>query len=92
MDALTSKQTKVMGAVVGAALAALVCAGPAGADPGSDPCELAVTFLCRFMPIAPNLDHDVDLTQSSATINGTAVPQIPASDPHAGVTAPPVLP
>jgi hypothetical protein len=42
--------------------AAVVVASPAGADPGS-PCELAINFLCRFVPVAPDLDHDLDLTQ-----------------------------
>ncbi len=51
---------------------ATVVAAPAGAQPGDDPCELAVTFLCRFVPVAPDLDHDVDLTQ-----------QLPAADPNA---------
>jgi hypothetical protein len=66
-------------AAVGPILAALILAGPAGADPATDPCELAVTFLCRFMPIAPALDHDIDLTQGPATINGTEVPQVPGT-------------
>lgn len=74
---------------VGAAVAALFCGCPANADPATDPCELAVTFLCKFMPIAPNLDHDIDLTQGPATINGTPVPQAPPSDPHVGNGAPP---
>jgi hypothetical protein len=38
-------------------------AAPADADPGDNPCELAVNFLCQFVPIAPDLDHDIDLTQ-----------------------------
>lgn len=36
---------------------------PAIADPSEDPCQLAVSFLCRFVPVAPELDGDVDLTQ-----------------------------
>jgi hypothetical protein len=44
-------------AVVAGALAA-----PASADPATNPCELKVTFLCRFMPIAPDLEGEVDLT------------------------------
>ena len=88
MAVLTVTKTRVTIAAAAAALAALVGACPAGADPGTDPCELAVTFLCRFMPIAPTLDHDIDLTQGSGSINGTALPQVPAVDPHGGVTAP----
>jgi hypothetical protein len=34
---------------------------PAAAEPGENPCELALSFVCRFVPIAPDLDHDVDL-------------------------------
>jgi hypothetical protein len=33
----------------------------ASAAPGS-PCDLAVSFFCRFVPIAPDLDGDVDLS------------------------------
>ena len=42
--------------------AAVFAAMPANADAPDDPCSLAVTFLCRFMPIAPDLDGDIDLT------------------------------
>lgn len=51
---------------------------PAIADPSQDPCQLAVSFFCRFVPIAPELDGDVDLTK-----------QFPAMDP---AQAPPDLP
>jgi hypothetical protein len=64
-----------------AAVTALYCSAPVSADPVTDPCQLAVTFLCKFMPVAPDLDHDVDLTQSPATINGRPVPQLPALNP-----------
>jgi hypothetical protein len=37
-------------------------AAPAGPDPGDDPCRLAIS-LCAFLPIAPDLDGDVDLTK-----------------------------
>jgi hypothetical protein len=50
------------------------------ADPADDPCSLAVSFLCRFMPMAPNLDGDVDLTKQQP-------PADPADPP---TTAPPV--
>jgi hypothetical protein len=36
-------------------------AAPAGGDPGDDPCRLAIA--CAFLPIAPDLDGDVDLTK-----------------------------
>ena len=52
--------------------AAVFVAAPARAGPTDNPCELAVTFLCQFVPIAPNLEDDVDLTQ-----------QLPPADPAA---------
>jgi hypothetical protein len=55
--------TKVTVAAVSALGAALFVAVPATAEPGDNPCELAVTFLCKFVPVAPDLDHDLDLTQ-----------------------------
>jgi hypothetical protein len=64
---------------VGAMAVALGVAAPAGADPGDNPCQLAVSFLCRFVPLAPDLDHDIDLTQSPGTINGQQLPEMPAS-------------
>jgi len=73
---------KAVVAAVGAGVAAVCCACPASADPGTDPCELPETFLCKFVPTLPNLDHDIDLTQGPATINGTAVPQLPAVNPN----------
>lgn len=42
--------------------AAVVGASPVHADPLDEPCALAVSLLCRFMPIAPELDGDVDYT------------------------------
>jgi hypothetical protein len=41
----------------------LYLAGPAVADP-SDPCHGGGSFLCRMIPIMPDLDHDIDLTQN----------------------------
>ncbi|MGH3642558.1 MAG: fibronectin-binding protein [Mycobacterium sp.] len=62
---------------VGVVAASLGTAVPAGADPSEDPCQLAVTFLCRFMPMAPGLDHDIDLTQGPGTLNGQSLPEMP---------------
>jgi len=36
-----------------------------------------MAFSCHFLPVAPGLDHDIDLTQDSATVNGEALPQMP---------------
>ncbi|MDT5080434.1 MAG: hypothetical protein QOJ80_5071 [Mycobacterium sp.] len=54
---------------------------PASADPVEDPCQLAVTFLCRFFPIAPGLDHDVDLSGDPAANNGPLAPEPPVGVP-----------
>lgn len=61
----------------GGMCASVVLATPAVAEPVEDPCGLAVTLLCRFAPIAPSLDHDVDLTQDSAVVNGQQLPRTP---------------
>jgi hypothetical protein len=69
-----------------AALAAgLLLSAPATAEPGDNPCELAVNFLCRFVPIAPDLDHNVDLTQQQPPADPNAPPpeSLPVVDPCA---------
>lgn len=55
----TLKAGVVAVGVLGSQIAVAV---PSVADTADDPCGLAVSFLCRFMPIAPDLDGDVDLT------------------------------
>jgi hypothetical protein len=76
-----------MWVVVAAGLiaAALGVAAPASADPGPS-CGLAMAFLCRVLPIAPGLDHDVDLTKDPDALydQGPAVPpplETPAPQP-----------
>ena len=55
---------------------------PANADPGDNPCELAINFLCRFVPVAPDLDHDIDLTQQPpGDPNAPPPDSLPAADP-----------
>ncbi len=63
--------------------AAVALAAPAGAQPGRPPCDLALSFICNIIPMAPDLDQDVDLTQ-----------QFPAADPNAPLpeTLPPLDP
>jgi hypothetical protein len=50
-----------------AAVAAIVlaAAAPASAhaDTDDDPCSLKMVIFCKLLPIAPNLDGDVDLTK-----------------------------
>ena len=40
-------------AVLAGLAVGLLTAAPVQADPGDNPCDLAVNFLCRFVPIAP---------------------------------------
>jgi hypothetical protein len=46
---------------LGAVTTGVLLAVPAGADP--DPCRALPIFICRMVPMVPDLDHDVDLTQ-----------------------------
>jgi hypothetical protein len=74
---------KTMVTAAAAALATgLLLAAPASAEPGDSPCELAVTFLCKFVPVAPDLDHDLDLTQQQP-VDPSAPPleSLPVADP-----------
>jgi len=72
-------------AAAAALMAGLLLAAPATADPGDNPCELAINFLCRFVPIAPDLDHDVDLTRQQPPADPNAPPpeSLPVVDPCA---------
>jgi hypothetical protein len=71
-------------AALTALTAGLFLAAPATADPGDNPCELAVTFLCRFVPIAPDLDRDIDLTQQQPVDPNAPPPEsLPVADPCA---------
>ena len=70
-------------AAVGALAASLLLATPASAEPDS-PCELAINFLCRFVPVAPDLDHDIDLTQQHPVDPNAPPPDsLPAVNPCA---------
>jgi hypothetical protein len=55
---------------------------PAAADPSDDPCPLALFFVCRMVPLAPNLDGDLDLTkqQPPADPNAPAPDSLPPAD------------
>ena len=69
-------------AAAAALTAGLLLAVPATAGPGDNPCELAINFLCRFVPIAPDLDHDVDLTQLQPIDPNAPPPEsLPVVDP-----------
>jgi hypothetical protein len=65
-------------AAVSAIGAAVLLAVPAGADPGDNPCEFSVSFICRFVPIAPDLEGDIDLTQQPPPVDPAApLPEVP---------------
>ena len=69
-----------------AALAAgILRATPANAEPGDNPCEFAINYFCRFIPIAPDLEGDVDLTQQQPPVDPNAPPpeSLPVVDPCA---------
>jgi hypothetical protein len=70
----------------GAALAAgTLFAIPASADPGGNPCDLAINYFCKFIPIAPDLEGDVDLTKDQLPADPNAPPpeSRPVADPCA---------
>jgi hypothetical protein len=74
-----STAKRAIAVAIGATVVAFGVAAPANAGPaGGDSCPLAMAFLCHFLPVAPDLDHDIDLTQDSATVNGDTLPQMPA--------------
>ncbi|MGV0790381.1 fibronectin-binding protein [Mycolicibacterium sp. XJ1819] len=69
-----------------AALTATVLSAPtAGAQPpGPPPCEFALSFLCNIIPMAPGLDHDIDLTEQAPVDPNAPLPEsLPPADPCA---------
>ena len=74
--------------VIGAAAAlaaGILLATPANAEPRDNPCEFAINYFCRFIPIAPDLEGDVDLTQQQPPVDPNAPPpeSLPVVDPCA---------
>jgi hypothetical protein len=74
--------------VIGAAVAlaaGVILAAPAAAEPGDNPCGIAISYICRFVPIAPDLEGDVDLTQQQPPVDPNAPPpeSLPVVDPCA---------
>jgi len=72
------------------AAAAVLAAGvylatPPSADPGDNPCEFAINYFCKFIPIAPDLEGDVDLTTDQPPADPNAPPpeSLPVVDPCA---------
>ena len=75
---------KALIAAATAVTAGLLLAAPANADPGDNPCEFAISYFCKFVPIAPDLYHDIDVTQGQQ-VDPTAPPpeSRPVFDPCA---------
>jgi hypothetical protein len=74
----------VIGAVA-ALTAATLFAAPAHAEPGDNPCEFAINYFCKFLPIAPDLEGDIDLTQQQPPADPNAPPpeSLPVVNPCA---------
>lgn len=71
-------------AAVAALTAGLVLATPASAEPGDNPCEFAINYFCKFLPMAPDLEGDVDLTQQQPVDPNAPPPEsLPVVDPCA---------
>ncbi|AQA02588.1 hypothetical protein BVC93_09265 [Mycobacterium sp. MS1601] len=62
------------------ALAGGVLATPASAEP-MPPCEFGLSFLCSMLPVAPDLDGDIDLTHDVPPAN--SLPENQVADPCA---------
>jgi hypothetical protein len=75
---------KMMLAAATALAAGTLFAVPASADPGDNPCEFAINYFCKFMPIAPDLEGDIDLTQQRPVDPNAPPPEsLPVVDPCA---------
>jgi hypothetical protein len=75
---------KTLIAAAAALTAGLLLAVPASAEPGDNPCEFAINYFCKFMPIAPDLEGDVDLTQQQPIDPNAPPPEsLPVVDPCA---------
>jgi hypothetical protein len=65
-----------------------LAAGTAAADPGGPSCPPSMVLMCRFMPIAPDLDDDVDLTSPQSSVEVTPPVEQSAGDPGAPLPDP----
>jgi len=72
-------------AAVAVLTAGVYLATPTSADPGDNPCEFAINYFCKFIPIAPDLEGDVDLTTDQPPADPNAPPpeSLPVVDPCA---------
>jgi len=78
----TRAVAKLSIALAGLVVGGSVLSAPVFADPTEDPCGLAVSFLCRFIPMAPDLDGDVDLTTQLPPVEYSTIPpeSLPPAD------------
>lgn len=67
------RMTRVFAFVSAACAAFGLGAVDASADTGADPCAVSNFFLCRMMPISPELDQDIDLTAPTQTTTAATV-------------------
>ena len=76
--------TRMVIAAAAVLAAATFLAAPASAEPGDNPCEFAINYFCKFMPMAPDLEGDVDLTQQQPVDPNAPPPEsLPVVDPCA---------
>jgi hypothetical protein len=68
---------------LGTVTTGLYLAIPAGADP-DDPCRGVAIPICRLVPIMPDLDNDVDLTQDPNGLTDGQGGQSTGTQPGAG--------
>lgn len=74
-----------IGVVAGLVIVPTALAVPASADPGGDPCQSGLNFFCKFIPTAPDLDHNIDLTQGQPPAGPAQ--QAPENQPPAPLCA-----
>jgi hypothetical protein len=70
-----SSKTLLIAAAI--AITGMELSGARASAAPDNPCDLAVSFFCRFVPIAPDLDGDVDLsTQLPSAPPDEALPPV----------------
>jgi len=58
--------------IAGAVATAISLSAPAEAGPNPGPCGFTIIPICSMIPVLPDLDHDVDLTQDPNGLNSHA--------------------
>lgn len=65
MTGSVRRRTKLRVIAAGMVTFMLAVAFPTGVGKAENPCQLAATFVCQFVPILPDLDGDVDHTKQA---------------------------